>query len=462
VTRRLAVAALLVILTLAAVGPIRNYDFFWHLATGRWISEHHALPKTDPFAVASDKVEWVNGEWLFELLVYAAHSVVGLAGLSWIRALMIAAIFVLAFHYAAKDNDPHAALMLTALSFAGAMQVIDLRPSGIAALLVVLAIAAARANNVVLYAILTVLWINIHPSALIAPAIALAIARRPLMPMVSAAALLVNPFGIKGVIAPLRLMSFVSSGAFINAEWLPSNPYIFPLLYITIIFTILIFIYTKERELWRIALAVLFAYLAVRHVRHQALWFAAFPMLIARVPPMHRAVSYLLAGAAIALVAVRGDHTLGVSPSRFPVQAVARLKETGLKGNIYNPDQFGGFLIWSFYGERRTLNDGRNELYHSYIPEYARARRNNVLWNRLLIKYNIVLAVDEYRRPMEVLNKETQETFEVPASLVYWPRREWALIAYDRAGMVFARRVAFPPEVIAKWELRVPPPDLPR
>ena len=24
--------------------PIRSYDYFWHLATGRWIVEHHALP----------------------------------------------------------------------------------------------------------------------------------------------------------------------------------------------------------------------------------------------------------------------------------------------------------------------------------------------------------------------------------------------------------------------------------
>ena len=60
-------------MALAAVAPVRNYDSFWHLATGRWIVEHRALPLQDPFAVASDRTEWINGEWLFETVAYAQN-----------------------------------------------------------------------------------------------------------------------------------------------------------------------------------------------------------------------------------------------------------------------------------------------------------------------------------------------------------------------------------------------------
>ena len=139
--------------------------------------------------------------------------------------------------------------------------------------------------------------------------------------------------------------------------------------------------------------------------------------------------------------------------------AVARLKASSLAGNIYNPDQFGGFLIWSFYPERRTLTDGRNELYREYIADYERARSDQRAWRTLLQKHRIDLAVDEYRPPLEVMDARTRARRAMPASLAYWPRREWALIAFDEAGMVFARRAAFAPGVIEKWEIRGVVPD---
>jgi hypothetical protein len=168
---------------------------------------------------------------------------------------------------------------------------------------------------------------------------------------------------------------------------------------------------------------------------------------------LRRSIAYATAAAAIVLVAVTTDHRFGVAPERFPMEAVAQLKASGLRGNIYNPDQFGGFVIWSFYPERRALTDGRNELYRTYIPEYARARGDERAWRALLKKYAIDLAVDEHRAPLPVLDAATGQRRELPASLVYWPEKEWAMIAADEAGMAFARRAAFAPDVIARWEV---------
>jgi hypothetical protein len=193
-------------------------------------------------------------------------------------------------------------------------------------------------------------------------------------------------------------------------------------------------------------------------VRNQGLFFVAFPLLMPRFE-MRRVIAITGAAAAIALIAFTADHRLGVAPERFPVQAVARLRETGLPGNIYNPDQFGGYLIWSFYPERRTLTDGRNELHRTFIPEYARARRDQRAWTALLAKYRIDLAVEEYRAPLEVREHGTGKITMMAASLAYWPRDDWALLAFDDAGMVFARRKAFAADVIGKWEIRGVVPD---
>jgi hypothetical protein len=448
--RRFAPVALFVAFALAALGPIRNYDFFWHLATGRWIVEHRALPLTDPFAVASDRHEWINGEWLFEVIAYGAQELVGLAGMSVVRGLLAASIFLFIFFKSRRD------LLLTAIAFVGAMQTFDLRPSSVALLFVVLAIAA---RSWIAHAVITALWINIHPSAILAPGIAALSTRRVAPVIASALALLINPHGWRALAAPLELMTFVSSGAFVNAEWLPSHPARFPLLYLCVIGSVIAFIVRRGEEgtWWRALLLAGFAFLAIRHVRNQGLFFVAFPLLIPRFE-IRRAIT-MLGVVAIALAVVMADHRLGVAPERFPVRAAARLQETALPGNIYNPDQFGGFLIWSFYPQRRVLTDGRNELHRTFIPEYARARSDQRAWRALLAKYRIDFAVDEYRKPLPVRDAITGAQTLMPASMAYWPRKDWALIAYDDAGMVFARRAAFTQETIGRWELRGVTPD---
>lgn len=473
--RKAAFAAivLLVVLSPVALQPLYSYDFFWHLATGRWIAEHGALPLTDPFAVASDRTPWINGEWLFQLLLYGADVIGGIALVAWSRAILVAAIFTAGFFFASRGTSGPVAVLLASVAFAGGCARLDARPGTIAAALLVagLVLLSTRSRAAaVAYVALTIVWMNTHPSALLAPLLAGAVAlfgpsRRDawITAFASAAALLVNPFGVRGVIAPLRLTAYVGSGEFINAEWLPSPIRIFPLLYLTAAIGVIAFAASRDRreQLWRFAVFALLAWLALAHVRNQGLYFAAFPLLI--TPMVRRDFSHrALAAAAIipiAWLAFSLDHSAGVAAHRFPIASVARLKQTHLAGNIYNPDQFGGFLIWSFYPQRRALTDGRNELYHEFIGEYAKARLDSRAWHALLRKYRIDLAVDEYRGPIESIDAITGRHRFIPASLAYFPRHEWALIGYDDVSMVFARRGAFPQLEIDRWEIRGVVPD---
>jgi len=465
--RRFIPLVLFAALTLTALGPVRSYDSFWHLATGRWIVEHRALPLTDPFSVASDRVPWINGEWLFEVVLHGLETVGGLVALSWFRAVVAALIFTIAFLFAVRDDaEPAVAIALACAAFAASMPTLTARPSAIAALLVPIAIVLARRERVVLYALLTILWINVHPSALLAPVIwftARAGARAwravAVATAVQTAALLVNPFGWNAIIAPLRLLSWVRSGEFVNVEWVASTPLNSPLFFILIAIGLIVFATAADRHahVSRIALFVILGALAVEHVRNQGLFLAAYPLLVAPAVRRERvrpALAYAAAAIVVAFVAITSEHSLGPQTSRFPIRSVARLKATGLKGNVYNPDQFGGYLIWSFYPERRTLTDGRNELQHTFIAEYAHARLDERAWRELLRKHQIVLAVDELRPPMPVRTGATTRMMD--ASLAYWPRREWALIGYDEVSMVFAKRSAFPREVLQRWELPSP------
>jgi hypothetical protein len=475
-TKRFAAAVFFLLVAVAAVTPIRSYDYFWHLTTGRWIVDHHAVPVTDPLTIASAHVPWIDGEWLYQIVLFALHGIGGDAGISIVSALLAAAIFTAAFLFAAREQSAGIALLIAAIAFAGASDRLGVRPAAAAALLIVAGIGILGSRLrltplTIAYLCLTIVWINVHPSALLAPALALITmlidVRRWIVAAASAAALLVNPYGWHAIAAPLRLTSEIHSGAFVNAEWLPSSFSFFPLLHITAGGVVLLFFGAREKRAnaWRFAMFALMAALAFRYVRNQGLYFAALPLLVPPLGDFSRRVSNAIAACAllpIAWVFQHDVHQLGVDDERFPMRAVSALRSYQLPGNIYNVDQFGGLLEWTFYPERRVLTDGRNELFRDFIEADAVAHRDSRAWHAMITRYATVLAVDEYQsEKMEVVDVASGERRALPASLVRYRRRDWALIAFDDAAMVFARRDAFPSDRLAQIEYRFLVPDDP-
>jgi hypothetical protein len=470
--------ALFALVAIAAVGPIRSYDYFWQLTAGRWIVNHHALPSSDPLALASVKAEWIDGEWLWQVAAYLVHHATGDGGFSIVHALFVAAIFATAFLFAARENDLGIAVALAAVGYAGASDRLGVRPATDAALLIVVAIGLLSSKLpipklAVLYALVTVVWINVHPSALLAPLLAaiamlIDVRRREDPAAASAVALLINPYGWKAIAAPFQLAALIRKGTFVNAEWLMSPAANFPLLYVTIAAMAVAFVLTRERRenLWRMAMFALLAALAVRYVRNQGIYFAALPLLM---PPVRKLSRNLSAGFALAALVPIGwamqryDHATGADPAYFPLLAVEKLRSYGLAGNIYNVDQFGGLLEWTFYPQRRVLTDGRNELFESFIAADERAHHDSRAWHALIAQYDVSLAVDEYStEKIEVVDVQSGERRALPASLVRYRRRDWALVAFDDVAMVFARRSAFPPQILERLEYHYLVPDDPR
>jgi len=468
----LAALALFVLVAIAAVGPIRSYDYFWQLTAGRWIVDHHALPAADPLAIASEKTEWIDGEWLWQVAAYVAHNAGGDAAMSIYHALFVATIFAAGFLFC--ESDVGVALALCAVAFAGASDRLGVRPATDAALFTVIAIGllSSKVPRVAIwYALLTIVWINVHPSALLAPMLAatamLIDVRRWTVAAASAVALLINPYGWKAIAAPLKLSALMGSAQFVNAEWLPSTWDMFPLFYLSIAALVLLFVVTREKRanLWRMAIFVLLGALAVRYVRNQGLYFAALPLLVPPVRKLSRNVSLGFAVAALVPLGwamQRYDHWTGADPRYFPLRAVAKLKSYALAGNIYNVDQFGGMIEWTFYPERRALTDGRNELFAKFIADDDRAHHDSRAWHAMIARYDLALAVDEYaREKIEVVDVQSGERRALPASLVRYRRRDWALIAFDDVAMVFARRDKFPEPLLDRIEYRFLVPDDP-
>jgi tetratricopeptide (TPR) repeat protein len=84
---------LLVLLSALCAGlhTVADYDMGWHLATGRYVVQHHQIPRTDVLSFTSGGKPWAYPPFA-GVLLYLTYCAFGYAGLSWFCALACLAI----------------------------------------------------------------------------------------------------------------------------------------------------------------------------------------------------------------------------------------------------------------------------------------------------------------------------------------------------------------------------------
>lgn len=484
-----AITAGLAGLTVALLSfrPTRNYDYFWHLATGRWIVDSGAVPAVDPFSLSSLKEEWINLEWLFDVIAYALWSIAGHEGLTIVMALGTGATAGVVAWLASRQLAPEAVFATIGIAWAGLLFRLDVRPETASVPLFLialwLALQAPLGRRIFLLVATVILWINVHPSALLAPVLVAAVwagelpgrsagpshRMRAIQLGASFMALLANPWGWRGILAPIELAGGLEKAAgFVNLEWRASDPATFPLFWIMVLVLVAGWVLSSDRDLKKLAVTVLLTVLAARYARNQIYFFAALPFLIT-IPGRveRRAGGWLTAGAAIvAVVAVIAASFsrpwgTGFEHGAFPVHTASIVSSNRLEGAIYNPDQLGGYLIWTFYPERRVLTDGRNELHMDYIVALRDALRDSRQWNALMEQWNPAIAFHDYLEPIEVMDAASGTSQRLPASLAFFPRSQWALVGFDDAAMLFVRRGWHDDQLIERLEYEALVPDSP-
>jgi hypothetical protein len=69
----------------------------WHIRTGQQILETHTIPSVDPFSSTMGGRPWYAWEWLYDLVVGQLEAALGLNGVVWLTAVVIAAVFAWTF-----------------------------------------------------------------------------------------------------------------------------------------------------------------------------------------------------------------------------------------------------------------------------------------------------------------------------------------------------------------------------
>jgi hypothetical protein len=76
---------------------IEDDDFFWHLSTGKFISENGYVPDKDVFGYSAPNAEWIPFEWGSDLIIYKIYQIGGYNSVYIFRSLIFCLIFFLFF-----------------------------------------------------------------------------------------------------------------------------------------------------------------------------------------------------------------------------------------------------------------------------------------------------------------------------------------------------------------------------
>ncbi len=388
----------------AAVGPVEDPDFWWHLKAGQWIWAHHAIPRTDLFTHTVSAHVWVAHEWLSELL---------LAGLFWLGKL------------------PAVSLGLGAVTLAGyvwTFQRIDRRRAGFlaAGLAWVLGVLAGgpiwgprvqmitfaftallllwirrfcegRGNALAFFPLVVVLWANLHAGFVIAYVFlgltliaelallrlrspgALPAGRLRQLAWISAAsvgAAILNPNTFRIYAYPFQTQGSGAQQSLIVEWFSPDFHNRDLLLFEVMIFAIVVLLPLARRIALREYLyAIATLGLALQSVRHIALFVLGSTPLLAQliqeawtraraargwrwrwVEPRLRGAGVINATlvAVVALVVLTAT-ALRVLPRQvdgqalqksYPVAAATFIAATRPPGRMFNEYGWGGYLVW--------------------------------------------------------------------------------------------------------------------
>lgn len=399
-------ALALAMFALCAFSPaiFNDSDTWSHIATGDWIFAHHAIPRADPFTFSVPGKPWVAHEWLSEILLALACKAAGFVGVGLLTGATAGlAVFVIARAAARDLGGP-------ALAAVGALAALLVAPSLLArphilalpvfALWTQALFTARDRAPPAAFALLMTVWANLHGGfavglALIPPVALEAVVAAPagrraalardwaVFALAALAAALVNPFGLEGLLFPVRLLDLHALSRI--GEWGPES-FARPNALEAVILGLVGVALTRPLRLPAIRLALLLAllHLSLAHARHEMLLAVIAPMLLAKplaealgAPGSAERFDRRIAGfvaAALAIAALRLFLPAPILPAYASTQAaLAALPPAARAEPVLNGYGFGGYLI--FEGVKPYV-DGRADMFgDAFLNDYAKMAR---------------------------------------------------------------------------------------
>lgn len=402
---------------------LQDADTFWHLAAGRWMLEHGAVPTVDAFSHSMPGAPWTAFEWLSELVMVGVYQLGGWAGLAALAACCFGLVLAVLMRFLLARMEPVHALLFTVL--AGSMLSTHLlaRPHVMAWLLLALWISAlvnaaeARRGPPWWALGLMVLWANMHGSFLLGLLLGAGMALDAVLAhprgmrleaarpwgafvVLSLGAGMLTPSGSQVFWHAVYIVGMKFSLARIG-EWLSPNFQRPSAMELWLLLVMALALSGRVRlPLLRLVLLLGLVHLALKHQRNIAVLGLVAPFLIAAPFARHwyatgtpnrdaqsldrwflslaapaRPMAIAVLACATALFAVTSMHLRPPAPAPMitPKAAVDAAMAAGARGKVLNEYSFGGFLI---YEGIPVFIDGRADMYgDAFVEKFSDAMR---------------------------------------------------------------------------------------
>jgi hypothetical protein len=387
-------------------------DLWGHIKFGKDLWALKALSRFDIYSYTAQGQEWINHEWLAELLMYCMFNVFGspglLVGKTMIGLVIITVLSVICFN---RKSSPLSYGIVFVMSVSIMSPGFMTRPQLVtfvftSLFLFVFHLYLERKKNLLwLLPLIMVLWVNNHGGFLIGVGIFPVVVacetfsclvkktdRNHLRSLIlwlvlTEISVLINPYGFKILMFLHESLSVPRS----ISEWGPVGIFDFSYMRFKILSILVImslFVDKKRNRYWEIGVIAITMLYAFLHQRHTPIFaIVAAPFLTERLSELgkrirlgdriHLLSSYIILNIAlIVLIGYQVSHTANkyiqtkfniiVDPNIYPVQAVRFLKENKIAGNILLPFEWGEYVIWKLYPDCKVSIDGR---FRTVYPE---------------------------------------------------------------------------------------------
>jgi hypothetical protein len=421
--------ALGILIVVFSLKQINNPDIGFHLKGGEWIIDNLKFPDKDVFTYTSTSKDYIDMQWLYQVMMYTVQSLAGYTGMTIFNVLLILTAFYLLYRLMLYRNVPLPIIILTSFLVLITIQIrFSYRPElltwiGILITLSILEIYySSQKKNLYWLPIISVLWVNMHGLFMIGlftmGVYWISVLIRDKKPdlyflkwfLIAIAATLINPYFITGATYPFYLLTrldesniFAQTISELQSPFsMMESSFVLELnlyFYTAIVSFLLMLVTFKTRRIYEYIIFAAFFYISYAAFRNVPIFmfYAGYMIAISlkdisqidgvrnviqKIRPGFNILQYAAAVIFILISArvVTGnyynnygggiDFGVGLNQKSYPVKALEHMMASNLHGSVLNDIDSGGWIEWAFPGQ--VYIDGRlevigEELYKEYL-----------------------------------------------------------------------------------------------
>ncbi|MBN2144425.1 MAG: hypothetical protein JW774_07370 [Candidatus Aureabacteria bacterium] len=467
---------LFILLFLITFTPLSNFDFFWHLKTGDLMLAQGHFFYSDPFSYTAFDAPWFNFHILFQVSVSLIHRYFGFNGLTLYQVFLFFLIFTVCCHDG-KNTLGSRLLILFALLCLSKRHMLRPELGTILFLVLYIRILLSPSKKFFFLPLLQILFTNTHSAFYLGPVLILFkflesfFHRKLFSPAVSGRygmilffsvlACAVSPYGFKGMLFPVALVSKVTGMEDVYKKTilefaspdLLGKDWIYGLYFVLCIAFLVRFI--KDRNYFASLVILFTGFLAFSAARNfNLLLFCSLPFLLqsdlqVRLESLMGSIAKKIILAGVVMIAVLYgylfasnryylEHALversgwGINRTVFSDSLPDFLKGIPSTARMFNSMSLGGYLIYHA-PHLKVFYDGRLDV---YSEDFYR------LYLKMISDHDVFTAqAKRFRIDLVILNHSINEGAPL---MRLKDDPDWELAYLDYHTVVFMKKGSFP------------------